>query len=145
IWSNCYGSAGTELSSGICRSSRNMFWVTGSAILTGTDLGTNYGKEDVWTIQIDTLGNLLSSKNIGSPDVDHGRLVHPLAGGAVLVAGHYSGSGMLGGEFPTVNRGGLDVFIARFAPWTTNVKETSSNHFPMRVFPNPANKELYIE
>jgi len=144
-WSKCYG-VGAQVPYGITKSTDGSLWVTGASFNQGGDVAINYGKEDVWTIKIDSVGNLLSAKVMGSNQTDRGLVIHPLDGGGVVVAGIYGASGTTGAELPpNFNGKEADVFIARFAPWTTDVLESNVRHFPMRVFPNPTSKELYIE
>ena len=145
-WNNCYGSLTSETPYGLCRAMDGTLWVTGLSYAQGGEVANSYGKGDVWTIRTDSLGNLLSAKVMGSSELDMGRVIHPLSGGGVFVAGTYGATSASGGELPNNYHGGLsDVFIAHFAPWNTGAKDIGAKTFAMQIYPNPATKELYIE
>jgi len=144
-WSKCYG-VGAQVPYGITKSTDGSLWVTGASFNQGGDVAINYGKEDVWTIKIDSVGNLLSAKVMGSNQTDRGLVIHPLDGGGVVVAGIYGASGTTGAELPpNFNGKEADVFIARFAPWTTFVNETESNQKLFTLYPNPVQGILHVE
>ena len=69
IWSNQYGSAGSDRIEGIIITDDNHFVAVGATTGSVTD-GTLIGIEDGWMLKVDSSGNEVWSKQYGSPAVD---------------------------------------------------------------------------
>lgn len=144
LWNRCYGSADNDAAYRICRATDNTYWITGVINTAGNQVDVSYGGGDCWTIHIDATGALLSSKVLGADNWDQGSFLYPLVDGAVLLGGFYSSAGPSGGEFPSTWYGLTDVFLARFAPWTTGITNLQQPT-NLRVYPNPATDKISIQ
>lgn len=131
VWSNCYGTANTEVPLAICKATDGSVWIN----------GFNYENyDDVYLVHTDSSGNLLHEMVMSSNDKDRGQIVYPLADGTVLVGGSYY---LSNGTFSTLHNHGLvDLFLAVFAPWTANITDSKKNKFS--VYPNPTQNTLHI-
>jgi len=149
IWENCFGGGTYEAPYSICKSSDGSIWTAGTSSGIGGEVYTFYGgNTDVFTVHIDSNGNFLSSKVLGSTVLapDAGNIVYPLQGGLVFVAGYYAKSdGSFADLFPVeiVPGGGQNAFTAVFAPWTTDIKDVHLGT-DVKMFPNPAKEEVQI-
>ena len=145
LWDKCYGSTGYESASSICIADDHTIWVAGESGAQGGQVDTGYGLTDAWIIHTDSVGNLLSAKVLGASDLDQATVLHPLAGGAVMVGGVYYAPGPVGGEFPSTGFGNTDVFLARLAPWTTDIVDPMLSEIHMDIYPNPATTTLTVK
>ena len=145
LWDKCYGSTGYESASSICIADDHTIWVAGESGAQGGQVDTGYGLTDAWIIHTDSVGNLLSAKVLGASDLDQATVLHPLAGGAVMVGGVYYAPGPVGGEFPSTWFGNTDVFLARLAPWTTDIVDPMLSEIHMDIYPNPATTTLTVK
>ena len=84
----------------------------GHVYLAGTTSGAlganNQGATDAFLVQLDTIGNLLWTRQFGTADTDMGKDVAVDAAGYIMLAGHTMGA-LSGG-----NAGGFDAFLARY-------------------------------
>jgi len=146
VWNKCYGGANYESPKTICRATDGSLWIAGFSKSNGSTDGhvyAAYGKEDAFVVHIDSMGNFLSSRVLGTPERDEVAVLHPLPGGLIFVGGTYDDSGSVAGSLPASWYGLSDVFLARFAPWTTSVN-TPEPSLEVNLFPNPASDIIHI-
>lgn len=144
LWDKCYGSVSHENINSLCIANDNTVWMTGGINKKGGDIDIDYGKGDAWILHVDSAGNYINSKVLGTTETDFGTMIYPLSNGNIFTGGIYEQSGSTtSAGLPTSWYGLNDVYIARFLPWSTGVKDIS-NTFPMEVYPNPADKQLHL-
>jgi hypothetical protein len=131
VWSNCYGTANTEVPLAICKASDGSVWIN----------GINYENyDDVYLVHTDSIGNLLHEKVMASSGKDRGTTIHALKDNLVFMAGYYRINNL---SFSSLNYlGATDVFHTVFAPWTANITDPKKNKFS--VYPNPTQNTLHI-
>jgi hypothetical protein len=145
-WSNCYGGpTHPEWPNAVCIANDGNIWLGGTVPVTGGQVGQTYGDGDAWIVQLDTGGNFLNSVILGTSEADIITMLHPLSNGLIFAGGTYAESGSTGAGLPNAWYGGLDdLFLAKVAPWTTNVT-TTQNASSIEVYPVPATTELSIK
>ncbi len=134
-WNNTYGNNGAESPNAVCKATDGSIWVAAVSGSAGGQIGAAYGNNDAWFIHVDSTGNFINAKVLGSDGDDRGEMIYPLSNGSVIAGGFYSDSG---GTFHIPFYGESDAFIAVFDPQTTNVKELLPDNGTMNIFPNPA-------
>ena len=145
IWNKCYGSTGNETANSVCIADDNSIWLCGSSYIQGGQVDANYGSSDAWIIHTDSVGNFLSAKVLGAIDFDEATVMYPLAGGGVLVGGYYYAPGPVGGEFPSTWFGNTDLFLAKLAPWTTDIVDPILSEIQMDIYPSPATTTITVK
>lgn len=108
-WQHCYGGSGSDKAKSIRQKKDGGFVVLGFTASNDGDVTDNHGNDDVWIIDIDSLGNLQWQKTFGGTDDDLGRVVHFISDGGLLIAGASKSSN---GDV-TLNHGGQDFWIAK--------------------------------
>ncbi|HTM66258.1 MAG TPA: T9SS type A sorting domain-containing protein [Flavipsychrobacter sp.] len=143
-WNKCYGGSNSETPNTMCRSTDGTLWIGGISGSADGQVGVAYGSGDAYIVHVDTSGNFLSSKVLGANEKDETTLLYPLNDGLIMAGGTYSAPDPSGGEFPSQWYGLTDVFLARFAPWTTGITnlQQSTN---LKVYPNPATDKISIQ
>jgi hypothetical protein len=81
---------------------------------------------------------------LGANEKDETTLLYPLNDGLIMAGGTYSAPGPSGGEFPSQWYGLTDVFLARFAPWTTGITNLQQPT-NLKVYPNPATDKISVQ
>lgn len=79
-----------------------------AGVTSGAMAGANFGEQDVWIRRVDSSGDLLWIRQIGSSEDDWVTSAAPDGSGGLVLAGYTNGS--LGGPMS----GGSDAWIARF-------------------------------
>jgi hypothetical protein len=134
VWDRCYGTNSYEIPQAICRATDGSIWINGF---------TNDNFDDVLLVRVDSVGNLLGSKIMGSYNKDRGQIVHSLGNGLVLVGGSYYANS---GDFSSLtNYGPTDIFLSVFAPWAAGVDEDKFPPNSFKIYPNPTNNVLYVD
>lgn len=144
VWNNCYGTSnGYEYASDVCIASNGKIWIGGESYQKGEQVNANYGNEDVLILQIDSNGNFISSKVLGSSKKDLLSFLHPLPNHTILAGGTY--------EAPSVNglpKGWIsssDIFLANVAPWPLNILVEDKDNVEIKIYPNPTKDNLNID
>ncbi len=132
IWDNTYGNNGAESPNAVCKATDGSIWVAAVSGSAGGQIGAAFGNNDAWFIHVDSTGNFINAKVLGSDGDDRGEMVYPLSNGSVIAGGFYSDSG---GTFHVPFYGESDAFIAVFDPQTTNVKELLPDNSTVHIFP----------
>lgn len=144
LWSHCFGGQGYEIPNDICVASDGTIWVAGITQSYDGQVGKNYGLKDAWVVNIDAQGKYIRSKVVGSIRDDYGEMVYPLTNNMLLFGGTYGAPGSSPEVCPTIGYGQSDIFLAKLAPWNTEVK-TPLNQKSIEIFPNPTTEKLYIK
>lgn len=101
IWTRQFGTSENDYANSLTTDAAGNLYVAGSS--SGVLAGRNFGSFDAIIRKYRSNGNLLQSRQFGSPDFDMANFVWVDAGGATYVAGHTNGN--LGGAA----QGGQDV------------------------------------
>jgi hypothetical protein len=142
VWDNCYGGGGAEWPNSVCGAGDGSLWIAGVSRNVGVQINHAYGNKDAVVLHIDSIGNFLNAKVLGSSGIDCGYLVYPLSDGNVLAGGYY-GAG--NGVFPNVFNGGvIDAFLVKYSNWANEIQPLSISS-KVIVFPNPANESVNIK
>jgi hypothetical protein len=134
IWSNCYGTANTEVPLAICKATDGSVWIN----------GFNYENyDDVYLVHTDSIGNLLHEKVISSSGQDRGTTIFALDNNLVFTAGYYE---INNSYFSSLTHfGATDIFQTVFAPWSVGMDDKQNDELTLKMYPNPAKGILYVE
>ncbi|MBS1584032.1 MAG: T9SS type A sorting domain-containing protein [Bacteroidetes bacterium] len=139
VWEKSYGGTDYEAAESICKSTDGSIWIAGYSDNIAGQVYASYGSGDAWIVHADSVGNFLNSKVLGESHEDEARMAYPLTNGMILAGGIYHGVDATSLEFPSVFYGGdYDLFLARLAPWTTEVMQMPMGNEQLLVYPNPA-------
>lgn len=150
LWENTYGGNGYQFPSAFCQTSNGRLWLGGN-FSGGTSAGgmidVVYGRDDAWVVQVDTLGNFINERVLGTDRDENLDVLYPLANNTVLAAGRYNkanGGGATSPRFPTSNEGWNDVFLAHLGPETVGISEMKKDFSAWQLYPNPAGGDMTI-
>ena len=143
LWDNCFGGGATEFPKAICISSDGSIWMGGSSSSTNGQVGVGYGGGDAWIVHADPFGNYLGSKVLGTNASDDLRMLYHMSNGMIIAGGVYRASGLTGDGLPATWSGLYDIFLARFAPWTTSIEDVSMIN-SITIYPNPVSDRLFV-
>ena len=120
LWSQRFGSAGSDLGEDVAVDSSGSVFVTGAFPDTvdfgGGDL-TSAGSFDIFVVQLGAGGAHLWSQRFGGFSSETGLAVTADSAGNVVVGGHFSGTVDFGGG-PLTSAGGTDVFLIKLGSGT---------------------------
>lgn len=118
IWARSVGGPNREIGTGVAADASGNTLVAGhfqvGALMGGIRL-TNIGNSDGVLLKYSPAGTVLWSRVLGGPGDDNATGVATDAAGNAYVCGFAQGSASFGGVTLT-NRGGVDVFLAKFDP-----------------------------
>jgi hypothetical protein len=141
MWDNCYGGGGTEYPNAVCYATDRSIWIMGCSQVAGGQVNVAYGSRDAYVVHMDSVGNFLNAKVIGSTAQDVGYIIHPLRNGLVFGGGYYMNGN---GTFPNIHNGFSDAFVAKFTNWTNEI-QVFSTEVQFSVWPNPSRDAVIIE
>ncbi len=144
LWNNCYGGGGGDCyDNSICKAVDGSIWVACLSTTKGGQVDTQYGRDDAWFLHIDSVGDFLNSKVLGSHMDDVGMMVYPLSNGDVIAGGFY---GVNDGSFNSMHFASANAFLTVFAPSDdrTIVPEINLDEHNIHCSPNPATTSLTI-
>ena len=113
---------------------------------TGDKSENNLGQGQGWIVKVDSAGNKQWEKTIFTTGHDEGGCAIQSKDGCYVIA--ISSNGGIGGYKTQAGRGELDFWIVKFCDTTTitNVFPLSLQEEPqVRIYPNPATSQLFIE
>lgn len=144
LWSTTYGSANYyERPNSICRTADGNIWIAGYSEGKDGQVTDAVGQLDAWILKISPTGTLLSSRVLGTTEIDEANCIHPLNNNSVIVTGMFGAAGVLGSIFPDKYYGGTsDAFIARLATWYVSIQDEITE--PITLYPNPVTEKLFI-
>lgn len=148
LWENTYGGNGYQYPSAFCQTSDGKLWLGGyfaSGTSPGGMIDVVYGSTDAWVVQVDTLGNFINERVLGTDRDEYLDVLYPLANNTVLAAGRYNkanGGGATSPGFPTSSEGWTDVFLAHLGPETVGISEMKKDFSAWQLYPNPAGDQI---
>lgn len=109
-WKKNYGGSKRDIANSIAQDANGNYIFTGTSFSTDGDLSSASGESDLWVVKLDSGGNILWTKSLGSNGSDVGSSVVNSPDGGYLVAGETSGpSGMPG------YHGNSDILVVKLA------------------------------
>ncbi len=147
VWNNCYGGGGLNCyPNSICRATDGSIWVAGVSTLAGGLVDSQYGRDDAWFLQTDSIGNFINGKVLGSSLDDRGMIIFPLTNGNVIGGGFYGwGDGTFPGIFSGPYGGVTNAFLAVFTPNSTGITVPPKRIYSINMYPNPSNDILTLK
>lgn len=82
---------------------------------TGVFTVNSNGGEDALVLKLDTDGNFIWARNVGSPNTDRGHVVSTDKDGNVIFVGSFTAS-LTVANTNLINRGGFDGFVVKYSP-----------------------------
>ncbi|RYZ45599.1 MAG: hypothetical protein EOP49_24885, partial [Sphingobacteriales bacterium] len=150
IWENTYGASSNQYPSAICQAVDGTLWVAG--VLDGGTTPSGhvdvvYGNNDPWVVHVDTSGNFINQRVLGSERPEEVQAIMPLADETVVVFGVYRSntSNQRSPDFPRNASGDTDLFMARLGPQPVGIDDPEIKDFAWEIFPNPARKYLEVK
>ncbi len=144
IWDNCYGGGGGYCyPNTICRAFDGSVWMAGISSHIGGGVDTAYGGQDAWILHTDSVGNFINAKVLGGTLQDGANIIYPLSNGNIIAIGDYP---INNGSLSSLNYyGSIDIFLAIFSPFTTQVSQPQNTTNDFFIYPNPAFDQTTIE
>lgn len=111
IWQKTYGGSGYDKAQSCIRTIDNKYIIVGTSTsgISGDKTIANYGSSDIWTICLDSLGNILWQNAYGGSDGEGVTHIYELNNGNLLISG-ISNSGISGNKTEE-NRGESDFWL----------------------------------
>ena len=108
-WEKCYGGSAADEVKSIGLTNDGDFLVSGYSASSDGDLTSNFGGDDIWIFEIDSLGILQWQKSFGGSGEDWCLDSRQTASGEYLISGHSASAD----HDVSFNHGGTDVWIAK--------------------------------
>ncbi len=153
-----YGGFETEMPTALCLGANGNLWLGG--MIGGFYNETNKGnvlewfdEGDAWVLQVDTNGNIINQRTIGTNNTEYLDCLYPLDDGTVIAAGRYNHNTNLPHPstvphtpgFPLTNNGEIDVFIAHLSPeMDLSTKTQSKSLATWQIYPNPSDGNIIV-
>lgn len=109
IWQKSYGGTGYDEAQSITVTDTYKLIVTGYSGSNDSDVTGNHGAYDIWVLQLDSSGTLLSQKSYGGTDYDYGYNINLTNDGGYILTGQ---TGSYDGDV-TLNQGGNDLWVIK--------------------------------
>lgn len=109
IWKKTYGGNDFETARSIIQLQSGDLFITGSSKSNDIQVSENYGGNDVWLVNTDSSGNIISTSVIGGSEFDFANQAVQLSTGEVIIVGSSQSSDYL----ITENRGNKDALIIK--------------------------------
>lgn len=157
LWERNYGGSDIEMPSAMCRGANGNIWIGGSMsyIFEDTDKGDVlewFGGGDVWILQVDTNGNIVNQRTLGTNQLEELRGLYPFDDGTVLAVGRYfqtsppAGKRSPGFPITVVRLNSNKVFIAHLSPETAlSITDKKNSISDWQIFPNPTDGKFSIK
>lgn len=111
VWEKSFGGTGVDEAHSIVATNDGNYYILGETRSDDVDVSNHIGDADLWLIQIDTNGNLLSEKTFGGSHFDVGRSIKKTTdGGFLFVGSTRSQNGDVSG-----NNGQNDAWVAKIS------------------------------
>lgn len=108
VWGKQWGTKGLEVITALILDSQGHIYIAGST--EGNLFGQNQGRWDIFVIKLDGNGQMLWSKQLGTPEEENGASIAVDGGGNIYVSTTTSG------EWFGKNLGERDVILLKFSP-----------------------------
>ncbi|MBP9881009.1 MAG: T9SS type A sorting domain-containing protein [Chitinophagales bacterium] len=111
IWSKCYGGSDFETAHKIKKSITGNYIFSGIAESENGDLTENNGSEDIWIVELDTMGNIISQNTYGGSDYDEAFSFLELPDSSLVIPGNSRSD-----DFDVIdNYGDFDFWVFKLA------------------------------
>lgn len=155
LWERNYGSTISQYPTAFCRGANGNLWLGGNGggypdSVMG-DVLEGFGSSDAWILQVDTNGNIINQRTLGTSQQEELKGLFPFDDGTVLAVGTYfqvsPPAGKRSPGFPITcgQKNRNDVFVAHLSPETTiEINEIPHNTINWKIFPNPSDGKITI-
>ena len=156
IWARSIGGNSSDRTRSISLDASSNIYITGGYRGTvdfdpgsGTANLTSAGVEDIFILNLDSLGNFIWVKSFGGTLNDIGESISTDASGNIYTVGNFRSTvdfdPNLGTSFLT-SAGSDDIFIHKMSPMTTGLTTNKQNNsIPLVTYPNPTNGSVHIK
>lgn len=89
VWQKCFGGSLTDIVNGasIIQAADNSFWIATETTSTDGNITANNGQTDIWLLNINEAGNLLTQRTLGGAGNDYAAGLRQTADGKLYVLG----------------------------------------------------------
>lgn len=138
VWQHCYGGSGWECGYDILDASDGNYVITGTAAANGGDVTGNHGYPDVWTLKIDSNGQLLWQLSSGGTAAEEAHAICQDAQNNLTFCGYTdSNNGDVTGQ-----HGNGDVWLVKLGPDVVGISEIPKS--VLEIAPNPSNEQVSL-
>lgn len=132
IWQSCLGGTEAEVAFKII-SSRNNYYVVGYSASINGDLSMNNGHDDLWIVQLDSIGNISWQQSYGGSLADGAFDITMENDSVIVIVGASSSN-----DFDVTNNPGGDIWLLKFKlDFPTDVQENNFKN-SIVISPNPS-------
>lgn len=89
-WTHSYGGSGTDKALSVIQLEDGSYMLLGYSNSDDGDVLANYGDDDLWLLKIDSIGNVIWSKNYGGSEEDNADKIISTSDNGFLIAGSTS-------------------------------------------------------
>jgi hypothetical protein len=93
IWNRCFGSPGNESARAVRAVANGHLLVAGSINGTGGQITSHFGSDDIWLIEIDSTGSLISEHTYGTLFSEQANHLEISPDGNIIISAVFEGSG----------------------------------------------------
>jgi hypothetical protein len=137
--SKCYGGSGYDQFRSLLPLDDGRILLAGYTTSNDGDISNALGVSDAWLVMIESDLSIVWEKTYGGSAEDAAHSIIATDDGAIFVGRSISTDGDLTG-----NNGGLDVWVAKLAPWNVGIEEIASRP-TILAYPNPAGNILNVD
>ena len=110
-WSKCFGSTSADVGQKIISTNDGNYIFVGTAGSNNNDVSGSNGGQDIWVVKINTSGNIIWQKCLGSSYSDIGRSIAKTSDGNYVLTGEVNGNN---GDVSGANANGYaDIWIVK--------------------------------
>ena len=110
LWQKSLGGSQFDTGRGICTMKNGNLFITGNSRSNDIDLTTNKGETDLWSLVMDTQGQLLWSDTLGGSKSDFGESCIQTSDGKIIVVGNSNSFDL----DISSNRGSKDILVVKY-------------------------------
>jgi hypothetical protein len=137
-WEKSFGGSDAEFPHFIVPATGGGYVVAGTTSSVDGDVTDNHGDDDMWLVQIDSIGDLIWQKTFGGSSLDQASFIaRTQDDNYILTGGTYSTDGDI-----TSNHGGRDYWVVKLGPGGVGIPETLL--VDLTCSPNPAHDHLHV-
>lgn len=139
IWQRCFGGSYQDFLNAATKNQHGSIVIAGVTGSNDGDVQGFKGLYDAWVISIDSAGTLQWQGCYGDFTYDWGSSIASTSDGGYVIGGQtlYSSTSLSG------NHGAEDTWVFKIKANPSGIEEVTSTGF-VKVYPNPASKELYV-
>lgn len=110
VWEKSYGGSSIEEGFDVIRTKENTYIIVGKTNSDDKDVKENFGRFDIWMIEIDQNGKLLQQKSIGGSGFETPSSISPSSDGGFWISGFTSSQD---GDVKQANKGENDAWLIK--------------------------------